>query len=81
MTDANRALVARLTICNAVPGQAVSYMIGSLAIQTLRRDAERRLGDRFDIRAFHDAVLEDGAVTLGMLRRKIERWIETAENG
>jgi uncharacterized protein (DUF885 family) len=64
----------------AVPAQAVSYLIGSLEIQRLRRLAEERLGDRFDIRAFHDAVLEDGTVTLGMLQRKIERWIESENN-
>ena len=46
------------------PAQAVSYMIGSLEIQRLRRLAEDRLGDRFDIRAFHDAVIEDGTLTL-----------------
>jgi len=61
----------------AVPAQAVSYMIGSLEIQRLRRLAEERLGDRFDIRAFHDAVIEDGTVTLEMLRSKIEDWIES----
>ena len=60
----------------AVPAQALSYMTGSLEIQHLRRMAEERLGERFDIRAFHDRVIEDGTVTLGMLRKKIERWVE-----
>ncbi len=60
----------------AVPGQALSYMTGSLEIQRLRRMAEERLGERFDVRAFHDRVIEDGTVTLGMLRAKIERWVE-----
>ena len=62
----------------AVPGQALSYMTGNLEIQRLRRMAEERLGDRFDIRAFHDRVIEDGTVTLGMLGKKIERWVESA---
>lgn len=57
-----------------MPGQAPSYMLGMLELQSMRRDAARRLGDRFDIRQFHDAVLEDGAVTLPMLRAKIARW-------
>lgn len=57
------------------PGQATSYMIGSLEIMHLRAMAERELGSRFDIKAFHDRVLEDGSVTLPMLREKIERWI------
>ncbi len=57
------------------PGQATSYMMGQLEITRLRRMAERELGPRFDIRAFHDRVLEDGSVTLPMLRAKIERWV------
>jgi uncharacterized protein (DUF885 family) len=57
------------------PGQATAYMIGSLEIMRLREMAERELGSRFDIREFHDRVLEDGGVTLPMLQRKIERWV------
>ncbi len=63
----------------AVPGQALSYMTGNLEIQRLRRMAEERLGERFDVKAFHDRVIEDGTVTLGILQKKIERWVE--ENG
>ncbi len=59
----------------AVPGQATSYLTGSLVIQELRRRAEEELGDRFDIREFHDLVIGDGTITLGMLEKKIERWI------
>ena len=59
----------------AVPGQATAYLTGSLVIQELRAEAEERLGDRFDIREFHDLVIGDGTVTLGMLQEKIERWI------
>ena len=61
----------------AVPGQATSYMLGALEIRALRREAESALGASFDIKTFHDRVLEDGAVPLSMLRRKIERWIGT----
>lgn len=57
------------------PGQATAYMTGMLAIRQLRAEAERELGPRFDIRAFHDRVLEDGTVTLPMLQDKIRRWI------
>ncbi|HEX6748972.1 MAG TPA: DUF885 domain-containing protein [Longimicrobium sp.] len=57
------------------PGQATAYMTGMLLIRDLREQARRELGPRFDIRAFHDRVLEDGTVTLPMLRDKIERWI------
>jgi uncharacterized protein (DUF885 family) len=59
----------------AVPGQATAYLTGSLVIQELRREAEAELGDRFDIREFHDLVIGDGTITLGMLQRKIDRWI------
>jgi len=60
----------------AVPGQATSYLLGSLEIQRLRARAERLLGDRFDIKAFHDRVLENGTVTLPMLATSIDAWIE-----
>ncbi len=63
----------------AVPGQATSYMLGNLEIRRLREEAEKALGSRFDIRAFHDRVLEDGAVPLVMLRQKIERWIKSQQ--
>ena len=52
-------------ICN--PGQATSYMIGRLEIQRMRREAEQRQGDRFDIKAFHSAVLDSGSLPLGVL--------------
>lgn len=64
----------------AVPGQATAYLTGSLEIQRLRHMAEERLGDRFDIRAFHDRVLADGAVSLPMLAQSIERWIAEVES-
>lgn len=61
----------------AAPGQATAYMIGSLEIRRLRHEAEARLGRRFDIKAFHDTVLRDGAVTLPMLQRAVDRWSTT----
>lgn len=57
------------------PGQAPSYMIGRLEILRLRERARSELGDAFDIRDFHDRVLEDGTVPLALLEAKIERWI------
>lgn len=59
----------------AWPGQATAYMLGALEIRRLRDEAERALGPRFDVRAFHDAVLEDGAITLPMLRERIARFV------
>ncbi|HYR10107.1 MAG TPA: DUF885 domain-containing protein [Longimicrobium sp.] len=57
------------------PGQATAYMLGNLEIRRLRAMAEAELGSRFDIRAFHDRVLENGSVPLPFLRENIERWI------
>lgn len=59
----------------AVPGQATSYLVGSLEIQRLRQHAERSLGDRFDIREFHDRILADGGVTLPMLAAATDAWV------
>jgi uncharacterized protein (DUF885 family) len=59
----------------AIPGQALSYKVGSLKIQELRRKAEADLGDRFDIREFHAEVLDTGALPLPVLEAKIDRWI------
>jgi uncharacterized protein (DUF885 family) len=58
----------------AVPGQATAYMIGNLEIRKLRDEASKRLGPTFDLRAFHDLVLEDGSLPLWVLREKVERW-------
>ncbi len=57
------------------PGQANSYMLGMLEIRRLRTLAEARLGDDFDIRQFHDRVLENGAITLPMLEAAVSAWI------
>jgi len=62
----------------AWPGQATSYMIGYLELRALREKAERELGPRFDLRAFHDRVLEYGPLPLPVLRRNVERWIVSA---
>lgn len=58
------------------PGQATGYKIGMLKIQQLRAKAEAELGEDFDIRGFHDAVLGGGAMPLTLLERRIEQWIE-----
>jgi len=58
-----------------MPGQATSYKIGMLKIQSLRAKAELALGDQFDIRAFHDTVLGGGALPLPLLERRVDRWI------
>ena len=60
------------------PGQAPSYMIGNLEIRRLREAARATMGDKFDIRQFHDRVLEQGQVTLPLMTRQVERWIAAA---
>jgi uncharacterized protein (DUF885 family) len=59
----------------AWPGQANAYMLGMLEIRRLRDLAEAKLGEHFDLRAFHDRVLENGSVTLPMLEDSVEAWI------
>lgn len=57
------------------PGQAVSYKIGELTIRRLRQEAEETLGDKFDLRAFHQRILETGSVPLFVLEDKLKRMI------
>lgn len=64
----------------AVPGQATSYLLGALEIRRLRELAEAELGEDFDIRVFHDRVLEDGAIPLTQLEAKIQQWIAAGGN-
>lgn len=58
------------------PAQALAYKMGELKIRELRSKATRELGDKFDLRAFHDVVLGQGAVPLDMLEAQVNRWIE-----
>jgi uncharacterized protein (DUF885 family) len=63
----------------AIPGQALAYKIGQLKISELRARAEKALGNRFDIREFHEQVLMTGALPLAILERKIDDWIKSKQ--
>lgn len=61
----------------ADPGQALAYMVGRLEIERIRRRARQALGERFDIRAFHDAVLRNGEIPLDTLADVLDQWVST----
>jgi uncharacterized protein (DUF885 family) len=61
------------------PGQALSYKIGELKILGLRRKAKQELGERFDLKQFHEVVLSSGAVPLDILENNVNAWIATAK--
>jgi uncharacterized protein (DUF885 family) len=63
------------------PGQALSYYLGYLKIRELRERAERALGERFDVRAFHDELLRRGSVPLPVLESAIDEWIAAVSGG
>jgi uncharacterized protein (DUF885 family) len=74
-TMAESDVVSEVERYIAWPGQALGYKIGDLRIQALRRNAEKELGAKFDIRDFHREVLSDGAVPMDVLEAKIARWV------
>jgi len=57
------------------PGQALAYMIGALKIKELRARSSKELGTRFDVRKFHNAVLDDGPLPLDLLDERMTAWI------
>jgi uncharacterized protein (DUF885 family) len=77
ITDAQaRSEVRRYMV---LPGQATSYKIGMLKIIELRKNAETELGDKFDIKGFHDTVLGGGAMPLSILERRVGQWVEASK--
>ena len=63
-----------------LPGQATSYKIGMIRIQELRAKAEEELGDKFDIRGFHDTILGGGSVPLSILETRVDQWIQSVKD-
>ncbi len=68
-------IVAEVERYMAIPGQALSYKVGQLKILELRAHAEAELGDKFDIKAFHDQILTSGSLPMAVMEQKINRWI------
>ncbi len=62
------------------PGQAIAYKIGEIKIRKLRNIAEKKLGEKFDLRSFHDCLLADGPVPLDVLQNKVNAWINVQNN-
>jgi uncharacterized protein (DUF885 family) len=60
----------------AWPGQALAYKMGQLTILKLRDEAKRQLGEKFDLKAFHDEILNGGAMPLDLLQERVEAWIK-----
>jgi len=74
--ESEASIISEIERYMANPGQALSYKIGQLKIRELRANAAEALGDKFDIRQFHNQVLETGCVPLALLEDKINNWIE-----
>ena len=77
MTD----VVAEVERYMAWPGQALGYKLGMLQFVELRRDAEASLGERFDVKAFHDVVLLPGARPMSIVKDDVAQWINEVKKG
>ena len=74
--ESEASIVAEIERYMAIPGQALSYKIGQLKIIELRKKAEAKMGSKFDIKKFHEKVLESGVLPLALLEKKINDWID-----
>ena len=74
--ESEASIVAEIERYMAIPGQALSYKIGQMKILELRKKAETKMGNKFDIKTFHQKVLESGVMPLALLEEKIDGWIE-----
>ncbi|WP_428611491.1 DUF885 domain-containing protein [Shewanella sp.] len=69
-------IIAEVERYMAIPGQALSYKVGQLKILALRAEAEKALGDKFDLKGFHDQILTSGSLPMAVMEQKIHRWIK-----
>jgi uncharacterized protein (DUF885 family) len=77
--ESESSIIAEIERYMAIPGQALSYKIGQLKILELRKKAETKMGKNFNIKVFHQKVLESGVLPLALLEKKITTWIEGKE--
>jgi hypothetical protein len=73
--ESEASITAEIERYMAIPGQALSYKIGQLKIMELRKKASDKMGARFDIKKFHEKVLESGVLPLALLENKINEWV------
>lgn len=74
--ESELSIISEIERYMAIPGQALSYKIGQLKILELRKKAETKMGSKFDIKKFHQIVLESGVMPLALLEKKVNAWIE-----
>jgi uncharacterized protein (DUF885 family) len=74
--ESEASIIPEIERYMAIPGQALSYKIGQLKIIELRKKAEAKMGTKFDIKKFHEKILESGVMPLALLEKKINAWIE-----
>lgn len=77
--ESEASIIAEIERYMAIPGQALSYKIGQLKILELRKKAETELGAKFDIKKFHQIVLESGVMPLALLEKKVNNWIKAGK--
>jgi uncharacterized protein (DUF885 family) len=77
--ESEAGIIAEIERYMAIPGQALSYKMGQLKILELRKKAQDKMKDRFDIKVFHQKILESGVLPLALLEKKINNWIETGK--
>jgi len=74
-------VVAEIERYLVMPGQALAYKVGMNAILEARERARAALGDQFDLKAFHDVVLQSGSMPITLLNRRVDAWIAERQGG
>ena len=77
--ESEASIIAEIERYMAIPGQALSYKIGQMKILELRKKAQTELKGKFDIKKFHQIVLESGVMPLALLEKKVDNWIKTSK--